>query len=256
MNDSPFRLDGKVVLITGASRGIGEAIARLFAQQGAQVIISSRHQDALNTLAENINREDYVNEVIGMECHIGHTDSITLLLENIINRFQKLDILVNNAATNPYFGELIDTPDSMVEKTIDVNIKGYLKTSQLAANNMKQNGGGNIINTASINGVIPGPMQGIYSITKAAVISMTASMAKETAQYGIRVNSVLPGLTDTKFASALTKNEALLNSVLPSIPLGRMAQPSEIAPAFLFLASDEASYITGINVPVDGGLLC
>ena len=165
-------------------------------------------------------------------------------------------MLVNNAATNPFFGELIETPASMVDKTIDVNIKGYLMISQLVAKIMKKNGGGSIINTASINGVIPGAMQGIYSITKAAVISMTASMAKETARYGIRVNAVLPGLTDTKFASALTKNEALLKSILPMIPMARMAQPEEIAPAFLFLASDAASYITGISLPVDGGILC
>ncbi len=170
-------------------------------------------------------------------------------------KFDKIDVLVNNAATNPFFGELLDTPESMIDKTIDVNIKGYLQMSQLVGKVMKENGGGSIINTASVNGIKAGPMQGIYSMTKATVISMTGAMAKEVARYNIRVNAVLPGLTDTKFASALTKNDKMLNSILPLIPMARMAQPEEIAPAFLFLASDASSYITGINLPVDGGLL-
>jgi NAD(P)-dependent dehydrogenase (short-subunit alcohol dehydrogenase family) len=256
MNQAPFSLNGKVALVTGASRGIGEATARLFASQGAQVIISSRRQEALDELAEAINQDGHSGKVFGMACHIGNEESVQSLLEKISEQFSSIDILVNNAATNPFFGELIDTPASMIDKTIDVNIKGYLMISQMVAQIMKKNGGGSIINTASINGVIPGAMQGIYSITKAAVISMTASMAKETARYGIRVNAVLPGLTDTKFASALTKNEALLKSILPMIPMARMAQPEEIAPAFLFLASDAASYVTGISLPVDGGILC
>jgi len=253
---SPFSLEGKTALVTGASRGIGEAVARLFASQGAQVIISSRRQEALDELAETINKEEHPGNVIGMACHIGNTESVNELLEKLTAKFDKVDILVNNAATNPHFGELIDTPESMVDKTIDVNIKGYLMISQLVAQIMKKNGGGSIINTSSINGVIPGLNQGIYSITKAAVISMTAAMAKETARYGIRVNAVLPGLTDTKFASALTQNEKILNSILPAIPMARVAQPEEISPAFLFLASDAASYVTGISLPVDGGILC
>lgn len=256
MAKTSFDLAGKTAIITGASRGIGEATARLFAKQGAQVIISSRRQESLDQLAEVINQEGYAGKVFGIACHIGDTESVMSFLTLVTSQFSKIDILVNNAATNPFFGELIETPETMIDKTIDVNIKGYLSISQAVAKIMKANGGGSIINTASINGVIPGAMQGIYSITKAAVISMTASMAKETARYGIRVNAVLPGLTDTKFASALTKNEKLLKSILPMIPMARMAQPEEIAPAYLFLASDEASYITGINLPVDGGILC
>jgi NAD(P)-dependent dehydrogenase (short-subunit alcohol dehydrogenase family) len=256
MKNIPFNLSGKIALVTGASRGIGEATARLFASQGATVIISSRKQESLDTLAMSINKESHSGVVYPMACHIGDTESVHQLLKRLTEKFERIDILVNNAATNPFFGELLDTPQSMVDKTIDVNIKGYLMISQAVGKIMKENGGGSIINTASINGVIPGAMQGIYSITKAAVISMTASMAKETARYGIRVNAVLPGLTDTKFASALTKNEKMLKSILPLIPMARMAKPEEIAPAFLFLASDEASYITGINLPVDGGILC
>jgi len=248
-----FDLKGKIALITGASRGIGEAVARLLSVHGAQVIISSRNQDKLDELAASINADG--GQVKAMACHIGDAQAVTGLLDSIKREFGRIDILINNAATNPFFGELLDTPEAAIEKTIEVNIKGYLQMSQLVGKMMRDNGGGSIINTASVNGVIPAPMQGIYSMTKATVISMTAALAKETAQYGIRVNAVLPGLTDTKFASALTKNEALLKRVLPMIPMGRMAQPEEIAPAFLFLASDAASYISGVNLPVDGGLL-
>ena len=250
-----FNLEGKVALITGASRGIGEAVARLFAQQGAQVIIASRNQDALDQLATAINESNGNNNVVGMSCHIGNSESVKELLSKLTAQYSKIDVLVNNAATNPFFGELLDTPESMIEKTIDVNIKGYLQMSQLVGKIMKENGGGSIINTASVNGVSAGPMQGIYSMTKATVISMTGALAKETAKYGIRVNAVLPGLTDTKFASALTQNDKMLKMILPLIPMARMAQPEEIAPAFLFLASDASSYITGVNLPVDGGIL-
>ncbi|MFT6731971.1 MAG: NAD(P)-dependent dehydrogenase (short-subunit alcohol dehydrogenase family) [Polaribacter sp.] len=255
MNDSLFNLNGKIALITGASRGIGESVARLFSKQGAKVIIASRNQDALDELANKINIDNGNKNVTGMACHIGNTESVTALLNQVKEKFNKIDVLVNNAATNPFFGELLDTPESMIDKTIEVNIKGYLQMSQLVGKVMKENGGGSIINTASVNGVSAGAMQGIYSMTKATVISMTGAMAKEVARYNIRVNAVLPGLTDTKFASALTKNDKMLNSILPLIPMARMAQPEEIAPAFLFLASDASSYITGINLPVDGGLL-
>ncbi|WMS88295.1 glucose 1-dehydrogenase [Pleionea litopenaei] len=247
-----FGLQGKNVLITGASRGIGEAVARLFVANGANVIISSRNQEALDELAKDIGSD----KVTAMACHIGEHAAMSQLLENIKRDFGKIDVLINNAATNPFFGELLDTPDSAIEKTIDVNIKGYLTMSQLVGKQMRDTGGGVIINTASVNGVIPAPMQGIYSMTKATVMSMTAALAKECAKYNIRVNAVLPGLTDTKFAQALTKNEKMLKMILPLIPMNRMAQPEEIAPAFLFLASDAASYITGVQLPVDGGLLC
>ena len=164
-------------------------------------------------------------------------------------------MLVNNAATNPHFGHIAETPLAMVDKTVEVNIRGYFHMSQKAALLMKDQGGGAIVNTSSINGVRPGPYQGIYSITKAAVISMTQAFAKECAPWKVRVNAVLPGLTDTRFAAALTGNERMLKMILPLIPLNRVADPEEIAPAIVFLASDSASYITGAALPVDGGFL-
>lgn len=245
-----FSLNNKVALITGASRGIGEEVAKLYAKAGATVIVSSRKQDGLDSVVEKIGSNAHAKV-----CHIGDQDSIKSLMQDITSEFGKLDILVNNAAANPYFGHILDTPLSAMKKTLEVNIEGYFLMSQLAGQLMREHGGGCIINTASVNGVSPGPMQGIYSITKAAIISMTKAFAKECAPQNIRVNSVLPGLTDTKFASALTQNEKVLKSILPAIPMHRMAQPEEIAPIFLFLASDAASYITGTDIPVDGGLL-
>lgn len=248
-----FDLTGKVALITGGSRGIGLAVAKLFAEFGAEVIISSRKQETLDVVAESIRTAG--GKAHAMACHIGNAEAVVELMANIKQKFGRLDILVNNAATNPYFGHILDTDETAIRKTIEVNIEGYFQMSQLAGQLMREMGGGCIINTASINGVRPGPMQGIYSITKAAIISMTQSFAKECAPENIRVNAVLPGLTETKFASALTQNETMLKRTLPLIPMHRVAQPEEIAPAFLFLASDAASYITGISLPVDGGIL-
>jgi NAD(P)-dependent dehydrogenase (short-subunit alcohol dehydrogenase family) len=248
-----FSLKNKVALITGASRGIGEEVAKLYAQAGAHVFVSSRKQEGVEAVADKIINNG--GKATAMVCHIGEHDAIEKLLEKIKQKFGRIDILVNNAAANPYFGHILDTPYSALKKTIEVNIDGYFLMSQLVGQIMRDNGGGCIINTASVNGVTPGPMQGIYSVSKAAIISMTKSFAKECAPQNIRVNAILPGLTDTKFASALTQNEQMLKQIMPMIPMNRMAQPEEIAPAFLFLASPEASYITGITLPVDGGLL-
>jgi NAD(P)-dependent dehydrogenase (short-subunit alcohol dehydrogenase family) len=167
----------------------------------------------------------------------------------------KLDILINNAATNPYFGPIEQTDLAAFQKTVDVNIRGYFFMCVKATQLMKPAGKGAIVNVASINGVIPGYFQGIYSITKAAVISMTQAFARELAPSGIRVNALLPGLTDTKFASALTKNDAIRTQALAHIPMNRVAAPDEMAGTVLYLVSDAASYTTGACVNADGGYL-
>jgi len=248
-----FDLTGKVALITGASRGIGEATARLLAEQGAHVVISSRKQEDLDKVAASIQAAG--GKCTAIAAHQGESAALKALISEIETGLGRLDILVNNAATNPYFGHISDTDVSMIDKTMQVNIKGYFELAALASKLMKKTGGGAIVNIASINGVKPGMFQGIYSITKAAVINMTLAFAKECAPWKIRCNAVLPGLTETKFASALTKNEQLLKMALTAIPLGRVAQPSEIAPAILFLVSDAASYVTGTTLTVDGGLI-
>lgn len=250
---SLFDLSGKVALVTGASRGIGEGIAKLLASAGAHVIVSSRKIDGCQRVADDITAEGGSAEALA--CHIGEMDQIENCFKQIEITHGKLDILVNNAAANPYFGHVLDTDLTAFQKTTDVNIRGYFFMSVAAGNLMKKNGGGRIVNVASVNGMVPGDMQGIYSITKSAVISMTRTFAKECAQFGIRVNAILPGLTDTKFASALTTNDAILKQAMMHIPMRRVALPEEMAGTVLYLASDASSYTTGSAINVDGGFL-
>jgi NAD(P)-dependent dehydrogenase (short-subunit alcohol dehydrogenase family) len=248
-----FDLSGRIALVTGASRGIGEAIAHLLAEQGAHVVVSSRRQEELDKVAAAIAAAG--GKATAIAAHQGESAALKNLIGEISGRFGRLDILVNNAATNPYFGHIADTEMGMVDKTLQVNIKGYFELCALASKLMKQGGGGSIVNISSINGVKPGTMQGIYSISKAAVINMTLAFAKECGAWNVRVNAVLPGLTDTKFASALVGNAQILKTALAQIPLGRVAQPDDIAPAVLFLCSDAARYVTGSTLAVDGGFL-
>ncbi len=253
MSKDLFNLDGKIALVTGASRGIGEGIAKLLAQNGAHVIVSSRKIEGCQKVVDEIKSAGYSAEA--MACHIGDMEQIGALFEQIKSEHGKLDILVNNAAANPFFGHILDTDLSAFKKTVDVNIQGYFFMCIEGGKMMKANGGGSIINVASVNGVIPGSMQGIYSITKASVISMTKAFAKECAQMGIRVNALLPGATDTKFASALVKNPAILKKALEHIPMNRVAEPDEMAGTVLYLASNASSYTTGACINVDGGYL-
>ena len=248
-----FDLTGRVALVTGASRGIGEATARLLAAQGAHVVLSSRKQADLDKVAADIERAG--GKATAIAAHQGDSAALGKLIGEVKSSLGKLDILVNNAATNPYYGHILDTDMGMLEKTLQVNIKGYFELSMLAGRIMRDQGGGAIVNIASINGVSPGLMQGIYSVTKAAVINMTQAFAKECGPHKIRVHAVLPGFTDTKFASALIKNEQLMKAFRATVPLRREAQPAEIAPAVLYLASDAASYVTGTTLTVDGGYL-
>lgn len=253
MKENLFDLTGKVALVTGASRGIGESIARLLAAYGAEVIVSSRKIDGCEEVAASIRAQG--GKAHAFACHVGEMAQIDATFEYIKSTFGKLDILVNNAAANPYFGHILDTDLAAYEKTVDVNVRGYFFMSIAAGKMMKEQGSGVILNTASVNGLSPGDMQGIYSITKAAVISMTKAFAKECGSLNIRVNALLPGLTDTKFASALTSNENILKHALKVIPLGRVADPDEMAGTVLYLVSDASSYTTGTTVVVDGGMM-
>lgn len=248
-----FDLDGKIAFVSGASRGIGAAIAQLLAQQGAHVILPSRRIEGCQAVADAITAAG--GQATVMACHIGEIEQISAVFAQIREQFGRLDILVNNAAANPHFGNILDTDLGAFQKTVDVNIRGYFFMSVEAGKLMREHGGGSIINVASVNGVSPALMQGIYSVTKAAVISMTKAFAKDCAPFGIRCNALLPGLTDTKFASALTSNEAILKHALQIIPLKRVADPSEMAGAVLYLASDASSYTTGTTLTVDGGML-
>ena len=252
MSTNLFDLTGKIALVTGASRGIGEAIATLLAEQGAHVIVSSRKIDGCQTVADTIIAAGGSAEAFA--CHVGNMADISTIFGHIKERYGKLDILVNNAATNPYFGDILDTDLAAFTKTVDVNVRGYFFMSVEAGRLMRDNGGGAIVNTASINAIQPGPAQGIYSITKAAVVNMTKAFAKECGRHGIRVNALLPGLTKTQFAGALFSNEEIYKAAMQTIPMKRHAEPNEMAGTVLYLVSDASSYTNGECIVVDGGL--
>jgi NAD(P)-dependent dehydrogenase (short-subunit alcohol dehydrogenase family) len=247
-----FDLSGKIAVVTGASRGIGEAIARLLAQQGAHVIVSSRKLDDCTRVAEDIKSTGGSAEAIA--CHVGRMEDIHRMFDHLRSVQGRLDILINNAATNPYYGHILETGLEAFEKTIDVNIRGYFFMSTEAGRMMKTQKSGSIVNVASINALQPGDGQGIYSISKAAVVNMTQAFAKECGPFGVRVNALLPGLTKTKFAGALLADDGLMNQALPRIALRRPAEPEEMAGSVLYLVSDAATYTTGACLVVDGGL--
>ncbi len=251
-HNSMFDLSGRVALVTGASRGIGESIARTLAQHGAHVIVSSRKLADCERVAESIRSDG--GSASAIDCHIGNVERIDTVMQTIAKEHGRLDILVNNAAANPYFGPILDTDLASFEKTVDVNIRGYFFMSVAGAKLMQQNGGGSIVNTASVNALKPGHYQGIYSITKAAVVNMTKAFAKECAPLGIRCNALLPGLTKTKFASALFDDKRTYDTAMKVIPMGRHAEPDEMAGSVLYLSSDASSYTTGECLVVDGGL--
>jgi NAD(P)-dependent dehydrogenase (short-subunit alcohol dehydrogenase family) len=247
-----FDLTGRIALVTGASRGIGEAVARLLAAHGAHVIVSSRRLDDCRAVAESIVAAG--GSAQALACHVGRMDDITDTFERLRREHGRLDILVNNAAANPWFGHILDTDLAAYEKTVDVNLRGYFYMSVHAGRLMKENGGGAIVNVASVNALQPGDRQGIYSITKAAVVNMTRAFAKECGGLGIRVNALLPGLTKTKFAAALFADGPAHDEWMARIPLGRHAEPEDMAGTVLYLASDAARYTTGECIVVDGGL--
>jgi len=250
--DPLFDLTGRIALVSGASRGIGESIARALASHGAHVIISSRKTDGCERVASEIKASGHSADAF--PCHVGDMDQIAAIIDHVRERHGRIDILVNNAAANPYYGPILDTPLEAFEKTCEVNLRGYFFMSAEAGKLMRDKGGGVILNTASINGLRPPPLQGIYSITKAAIINMTRAFARECGPFGIRVNALLPGLTKTRFAGALFENEEFYRKLVEDIPLGRHAEPDDMAGAALFLVSDAGRYTTGECLVVDGGL--
>jgi len=253
MSSALFDLTGKTALITGASRGIGAACAVLLAEHGAHVVITSRKQENLQQTTDTILAAG--GQVTPVASHAGDMSATDHLLATMEEGPGAPDILLGNAAANPHFGPMLEVEMSAVDKVIEVNLRGSFYLAREVAKKMKHKGGGNIVLVSSVNGVRAGHWQGIYSISKAALMSMAQAMAKEFAADGIRVNAVLPGLTDTHFASALTQDEKILKGFLQQVPMNRIAQPEEIATAVLFLVSPASSYVTGVCLPVDGGYL-
>jgi len=248
---SRFDLSGKVALVTGASRGIGSAIAEALAEHGAEVVLSSRKQADLDVEAERINGL-YPEKATAIAAHAGRPEDLERLVGQVIERFSRIDILVNNAGTNPYMGPVLGAELPVWDKTFEVNLRGMFWLTRLVYDASMEARGGSIINIASTGGIRPGIGLGVYNITKAAVIFMTRQLARELGGK-VRVNAVAPGLVKTRFAEALWGNQEILDRVLAQNPMGRIGLPEEVASGVLFLASDAASYVNGELLVIDGG---
>jgi len=252
MNFSPddFSLKGKVALVTGGSRGIGKAIAVGLAKAGADVALASRKLPDLEEVAKEIKKTG--RKSLAVAAHVAKLEEINNLVSKVKGEFGRIDILVNNAATNPTMDQAIDIGERAWDSIMNLNLKGLFFLSQAVAMLMKEQGGGKIINVASIEGITPGILP-VYAISKAGVIMATKVMAQQWARYGIRVNAIAPGLTRTRFSEALWSNPDILSVAMMMTPMGRVAEPEEMVGAVIFLVSDASGYVTGQVLAVDGG---
>ena len=247
-----FRLDKKTAIVSGGSKGIGKAIALKYAQAGADVVICSRRKENLE--AAVIEAESNGFSLIPFECNTSNFDSIQSVVDLTMDKFGKVDILVNNAATNPYYGPILNSEDSHWDKIFDVNVKGYFNFAKACSISMIKNNYGKIINVASIAAKTPLEGLGVYNISKAAVVMLTKVLAKELGQHNIQINTLAPGLIKTDFSKALWEDENTYNKIVKSIPQGKMGTPEDISGMALYLASDASDFITGSIFTVDGGI--
>jgi len=245
-----FSLKNKVALITGASRGIGEATAIGLAQAGADLAIASRKLPDLEKVAGEVKKTG--RKCLPVAAHVGKIEEINNLVKKVLDEFGRIDILVNNAATNPTMAAAIDIDDRAWDSIMNLNLKGLFFLSQSVAKVMREKGGGKIVNVASVAGITPDILP-VYSISKAGVIMATKVMAQQWAPFNIRVNAIAPGLTKTRFSEALWKNDQILQVAMSRTPMARPADPGEMVGAIIFLASDASSYVTGQVIAVDGG---
>ena len=248
-----FDLSGKVAIVTGASKGIGEAMARGLAEFGAQVVVSSRKQEAVDEVADNFQKDGL--DAIGVACHVAREDQRSNLIDQTINKYGRIDILINNAGTNPYFGPIQDMPPAAYHKTLDINLHAPLELSSLAFPHIKKVGGGSVIHISSIEGLHASAGFAAYNLSKAGLVMLAQNQAAEWGKHNIRVNVVCPGLVKTKLSTALWADEQNLKRFERNIPLGRMAMPDEMSGLAVFLASDASSYMTGAVLVNDGGIL-
>ena len=247
-----FRLNKKTAIVSGGSKGIGKAIALKYAQAGADVVICSRRKENLE--AAVIDAESNGFSLIPIECNTSNFDSIQSVVDLTMDKFGKVDILVNNAATNPYYGPILNSEDSHWDKIFDVNVKGYFNFAKACSISMIKNNYGKIINVASIAAKTPLEGLGVYNISKAAVVMLTKVLAKELGQHNIQINTLAPGLIKTDFSKALWEDENTYNKIVKSIPQGKMGTPEDISGMALYLASDASDFITGSIFTVDGGI--
>ncbi|PYQ61696.1 MAG: short-chain dehydrogenase [Acidobacteria bacterium] len=247
---STFGLDGRVAVVTGASRGIGAAIAQAFAAAGARLVLASRKLDGLTAVAERIRAAG--GEALPVACHTGRAADVEALAARAEEAFGGIDILVNNAATNPHFGPLLEAGEAQWDKTFEVNVKGYVHAVRAVVPRMRGRPGASVINVASVAGLVPHSGLGVYGVSKAAVLMLTRTLAAELAPE-VRVNAIAPGLIETRFSAALWSAPEARERALSAIPQRRTGQPEDLVGAALYLAGDASRYTTGAVIVIDGG---
>jgi NAD(P)-dependent dehydrogenase (short-subunit alcohol dehydrogenase family) len=246
-----FSLEGKVAVVSGASRGIGRAIALRLAQAGAKVVVSSRRLEGVQVVADEIRAAG--SEALAIRAHVGESDDVAALVTQTVETFGRLDVAVNNAATNPHFGPLLTADEGQVEKILDTNLKGVFRGCKAVAPQMEKQGGGKIINIASVAGLRPGPGMGLYGISKAGVLMLTQVLAVELGSANIQVNAIAPGVIKTRFSRVLWQTPEIAEPILRGLPAGRFGEADEVASLALYLASPASDYVTGAVFVVDGG---
>jgi NAD(P)-dependent dehydrogenase (short-subunit alcohol dehydrogenase family) len=247
-----FSLEGKVAIITGASRGIGQAIALRFAQAGALVVVSSRKLDSVRAVADQIVAAG--GEALAIQAHVGQSADVEALVERTLETYGRVDIAINNAATNPHFGPLLTADEGQWDKILDTNAKGCFRICKAVVPAMEKQGGGKIVNLASVAGLRPSPGMGVYGISKAAIIMLTQVLAVELGPANIQVNAIAPGVIKTRFSQLLWLTPQIADSILGHLPLGRFGEPEDVAALALYLASPASDYVTGSVFVVDGGI--
>ena len=246
-----FSLQGKVAIVTGASQGIGEAIAIAYAQAGAKVVVSSRKLESVAKVAQEI--EKLGCEAFAVQAHMGYPDQVKALVAQALDKWGRVDIIVNNAGTNPHYGPVLTADEGQFEKILDINLKGYFRLAQAVFPHMKAQGSGKIINIASVAGLHPPHNMGVYGISKAGDIMLTQVMARDLGQYNIQVNAIAPGIIKTKFSRALWEDEELMARYEANVPLKRLGRSEDVCGAALYLASPASDWVTGTVMVVDGG---
>lgn len=247
-----FDVAGKVVLITGGSRGLGKAMCEEFARRGARVAIASRKLEECEKLAQKLCANGA--QALALRCHVGKWDELESVIDQVTDHFGRLDVLVNNAGMSPMAPSLLDTTESLFDKIIEVNLKGPTRLTALAATKMADTGGGSIINISSLASYKPDPMTTVYSAAKAGLNALTVASAREYASVGVRVNCIVCGTFDTDAAAGIISNEDALPYVIEPVAMKRVGHPHEVTGAAVYFASDASSYTTGTGVTIDGGV--
>ena len=252
MFDSMFPLAGKVALVTGGTRGIGRAMSLRLAQAGADIAVCAKRTDTFEAFNDDINKLG--KRSVALQADVGVMEHIDRLVARVKEEFGKIDILVNNAAVSPFYGPVLEATEKLWDKIMSVNLKGPFFLSLAVGRLMVEQGGGNIINVASIGGIKPDPNLTVYAISKAGVVMMTKMLATELGKYNIRVNALAPSFIRTRFSKPIWGNPEVMRKVLEETPLQRIGDPEEVAEAALFLASDASSYISGETIVLSGGI--